>query len=402
MQIIEFGADVLRSEAGREFYPGLKYLIHDESAHAIREDMKMTGFELVAVQQDFDEICREKHWRYPQPADSLLVYTTGNIGDHLWTTALVRAIKRRMPEVKIDIASHPGIHAIWSGNKDIRSVRECPVPLDSLRYYDGVIVLDELVANHYELEQPNCYDIIFAHAGIVPDENDVRVPVLRLKHEDEMSAFMTIFTPDEQGRVEITQGHFVIGLHSSSQVRNLHGTQIVELIRSISQMAPGMAIYGLSDNDHGARLQERIVSEHIPSYVPVHRRIGIRPIAALCRTAQCVVSPDTMLVHLAASQNAPCVAIMTTVAPEARTSSYPLCVPIWKQEACKYGVCGYKDSRFHHRVDDVSVMTPCYTPQRFMCDVAQAVTTKDILLAMSTAIRAKHAFDGFEFPELPL
>lgn len=397
MRRVIFDSDIALEPNAGYFYSGVPYLLSEDSRQNILEIKKHSGRKIFRS----EEPCTIRQWRFPEPAKELLLYSTGRTGDHLWLTAVVRRIKQLMPDTAIDIVVDSTSWQIWENNKDIRGVKFEPVPIAGIEEYGGVLFLDDLIAHRTDPGQGNCYKILFDAAGL-PYSEDYALPILNLQYKDEHGAFALTQSPDAEQRIHWTNGHIIVGIHAAARSRNLHGVQYAELIKGLSQFIPEAIIYGVSNNDYGQQVQEMILKLGIANYRCVHNAISIRHIAALCRLSRFVIAPDSMLVHLAASQQAPTVAIMTTVPPEKRVSTYPLCVPIWKKEECDFAPCYWKGDGFRQKKGELLEIAPCYTPKRFMCDIAQSVSTTEILNACNAAMKLKVEAGGYIFRELPI
>lgn len=404
MQTVTIGPDIVRTDNGRSFYPGQTYLISNETLRSMRDAELSTGFSLALSATNVIS-----NWHYPQPAHSLLIWNTGRIGDQLWTTALIRAIKRRMPHVKIDVVVSGGQWEIWYCNKDIRGMREQPVPAAAIDDYDAVLFLDNVVADRTDKDQPNCYELLFQHTGITDYEESELRPHVHLTLEDERGAYQTIAKKDDDNYAFATQNHFILGLHSSSRSRNMPAPKWNAIIRQLEQLlaeAPDIKIYGISQNDFGGQLQGEIAKHKFSRYVELHNRLSFRQLAAMVRVARCVVSVDSMLVHLAAAFNTPCVPLMSTVPSEQRVGTYPFAVPLRAGEACPFAAeCYWKYDGFRHRMSEDSLFAKCYTPQRTTCDILRAIKPADVISNMNLAIGRRIQFDNdpdFVFSPLPL
>lgn len=375
-----------RAPFGAPLYPGVDYLFNAFSWENFKEYIKTSGLRL-GIAEPF----HYTKWN-GEEVDTLLIYNTGKLGDQLWTTAVVRAIKQKYPRTQIDVVCDNGGWQVWRGNKDVRGRKLLPLPTKALDGYDGVLIFDDLVSDRHDPEQPNCYDILFDYAGLSRDP--LARPYVYPLLDDELSIYRQLFKPDEDGRVRRTRGDYVVGIHSSGAVRTMTANQTAEVIIALCQNTEGR-VWGISNDGFGADVQTNLVKLGLPNYVACHDNLSIPQLAALCHYAACVVSPDSMLVHLAASQGAATVALMSTVPPKYRVATYPNCVPLWKP--CKYGDCFYKHPTFHYQIGDVSEHAKCDSNSRSKCDVL-TFSTQDIFDAMSTAMNRRGKISMKDLP----
>ena len=379
MYSVTIGKDISRAPFGGSLYPNIPYLYSRFNVEHHREYERTSGYDLLASVEPYTP----KTWQ-GENTGSLLVFNDGKIGDQLWTTALVHEIKRLHPRLEIDVVTSGESDLLWYSNKDIRGCRLQPVPIESLASYDYTLFFDEITASQMHEGQPNCYEALFEKAGLrcPPDAK----PYVRPLHDHELSTYMMTIPPNEEGMIPRARFSYVIGLDTSSEVRNLSLEQWMNFVVVLSQNTKSK-IYCLSSTEDGGYIAERL--NGIPNVIPAHNKLNLLQIAALCKYANCVIAPDSMLVHLAASQEVPCVAIMSTVPPKYRISSYPYCVPIWKYKACQFEECFYKHPKFQFNFGTIAESAKCYTPTRVQCDVMKSVTLEDMFDAVNLAMSKK-------------
>jgi ADP-heptose:LPS heptosyltransferase len=391
MKRVLIGEDILAAKIGSDLVPRIEYIINNTQAQTLHEYERTSGLELIRQESEFQDLII---WN-GQERGKLLIWNTGAIGDQLITTSLVKALSEKYPMLSIDVVSDNYTNILWAygWRKSVRGIRLQPIPVSLKNSYNYRIILDE----ELRLQTGNCYDIIFDAAGLKapPDAK----PIVSPNNSHELSVYHSLIAPDAEGKIWRTRGHFIVGLHTSSQTRNLPANTMLEFVRSLCENHPRQIIYGLSDDEFGGNISNQLID--LPNYIPAHNRLNLMQIAAICKYATCVISPDSMLVHLAASQDAPCVAIMTTVPPQDRTKTYSYCVPIYNKRACKYESCNYRRGAFDFKLGNISEQAKCFTPQRESCDIASAVTVEDIYAAMNAAIGYKLAHGGFTDIDLP-
>lgn len=372
----------------------MKVLYPDEVIGNLHQHESSSGHELLRSFTPTPLV----NWKHPEHVEQLLVIFPHLLGDQLWGTALIHQIKRLHPETQIDIAT--GNPDLWWTNKDIRGTKRLPLPELALECYDGILNIEDLTESETN-KDVNCYQSLFDFAGI-PFAPAYAVPHMPITWEDSWAAYCNLL-PNRDGRITPTLNHIVVGLHTSCQSRNPRPAMLIQLIADIlPKFLPGATIYAVSSNDFGGSIQDYLTSMNLPHYVNCHKKVGIRNLAALCRDAALVIAPDSMLIHLAAAYNAPTVALMSTVEPEVRTSTYEFCEAIWNKEACQYAACHHRRDRFFFQLHETIEIAPCYTPNRTMCDVMTAIQPQQILSAATRVMQKRIAFDNFNRPPLPL
>lgn len=213
MKLVTFSHDITRVKFATYFYPNVTYVLSENMLRELKERIVSSGFDVFKSIEEF----KPNNWQYPQEAKRLLVYITGKIGDALWSTALLRTIKSLSPETKITVVSQ--YDELFYNNKNISGIRFEPLLYSALEEFDAYLILDEVVASRRDWGQPNCYELLFEAAN-VPFEMSDGIPTLNLKQEDEWGAWGKIYPVGADG-VDTTEFHIVLGLHSSSEVRDV-------------------------------------------------------------------------------------------------------------------------------------------------------------------------------------
>jgi ADP-heptose:LPS heptosyltransferase len=397
MQVLTVAAGALESDRVRNLVPGERYLISEQVVRELRQNEADTGHTLIESLVPFER----KNWQFGQDATSLLVWNTGGLGDQLYMTALVKTIKKWKPRLAIDyVATNSAENALWLHNKDIRALRSQFLPLSLIECYDAYFFVDEDIVNLTGIDQPNCYEFIYRMAGF--DYYDEQ-PFIQLSKLDEIRAFTKVvgLKPGDKGHMPAN--FVVLGLHASARSRNISKEQWVEIAEGLAGLGKdveGFTIYSLANNEIGYETQLAL-NAAVPCHLPLYANLYIREIAALVRQAMVVISVDSMVVHLAAAVNAPCVAIMTTVPPQARVKSYPLTAGLWAKGACPFQGCSWKGDTFQTVIGELSVVAPCFTSTRKACSIGAAIKANHVLSAAQWAIEQKQALDDYQLPELP-
>jgi hypothetical protein len=105
---------------------------------------------------------------------------------------------------------------------------------------------------------------------------------------------------------------------------------------------------------------------------------SLRELWALTTKAAIVISPDSMMIHVAGSMNVPCVGLWGLTKPVNRVKYYVNHVSVWKNEACPFAPCYSYGGNF-----------PRYCPprkERKVCECLGAISPQDVLTAMSQLV----------------
>ena len=225
MQVITVSPLVLSSDHAGTLFPGV-YLMRDQNVRDYEESFRSTGLDFFEKVEPFER----ENWQFSETKvsepKSLLAWHTGAIGDQIQFTALISAIKNRMPQCQIDVVCQD-LHGLWDHNTDVRSVRYEFMPLAALDSYDAYFIVDEDVARLTGAEQQNCYHKIFEMAGL-PYEGEQ--PKIVLSALDELQAF-TLASGVSAGRsMEVSANYVVLGLHASRPWRDISANQCNPLV----------------------------------------------------------------------------------------------------------------------------------------------------------------------------
>jgi ADP-heptose:LPS heptosyltransferase len=102
---------------------------------------------------------------------------------------------------------------------------------------------------------------------------------------------------------------------------------------------------------------------------------NLRELWAQSEDAKVVVSPDSMMVHIAGTMGIPCIGLWGPVNPANRVKYYKNHFPIYRREACQHSPCFAYTASF-----------PKYCPprgsERKVCEVMAAVNPQEVIDAV--------------------
>lgn len=407
MKRIRFSTEINYIPEGLIFYPGIDYILPEATVAELEERYKRNGYEVFELKTPFVEGFDFIQWQYPEAPRKLLFYVTGRIGDTIMHTAIVHRIKQLFPSCEIDVVTR--YDSIYHHNPDIRTTKIEPfiwTPITN-EEYDATIFIDDLVANMRNADQPSAFEALHAALNL-PFVKHLTTPKIHLKRDDEIRATMTLAKiPDERGEVYETSLHLVLGLHSSSETRDIPKEKWAEIASYYAkkygkEIGEHFTIYGISDSAKADYIHDAIFAAGVKNYVPVHSLLDFRALASLIRRAICVISVDTSIVHMAAAVGSPCVALMTTVPPNKRLDCYPLAVGLWNPSACDFAPCYWKGDEFIKTIANVVEYAPCYTAEKKYCNCGLGFKIGDIDRALEIVTDARWRIDEYNFPKLPV
>ena len=122
---------------------------------------------------------------------TILVTALGGIGDVLWATSVVRALKEKYPHSRINVNSQGKYLALWMHNPYISgfaALTEHILP-HAIYSQDEAIDFGGCVAGNKEANKKHATDLFFERAGLdtnIPPEK--KLPIIRITKKEKMKA----------------------------------------------------------------------------------------------------------------------------------------------------------------------------------------------------------------------
>jgi ADP-heptose:LPS heptosyltransferase len=188
---------------------------------------------------------------------------------------------------------------IGAGDERYRPLFNALVPLQRYKYHMARVLMDYVQS-------------VF---GIVPSDSDLDMEI----HLDDRSkavagAFLALHGLAPRG----SQGRRFIVVNGSApeRIRQMSDTQLGAILRHLSSDStrPVVAISAPSDRDRIARIVADIASDSCLLF-PAQGNASLLEVAALIGSAECVITPDTSIVHIASATRTPVLACYATTAP---------------------------------------------------------------------------------------
>jgi ADP-heptose:LPS heptosyltransferase len=151
------------------------------------------------------------------------------------------------------------------------------------------------------------------------------------------------FTPGEIGSLAaVKQQHPKLGffqLASAKPVRGLPPADSALLALKLAEATPEVHWLCLHDEfvpkDYKEALESKAI-ERKQSNVQLFCAANLRELWALAESASIVVSPDSMMIHVAGIFGVPCVGLWGPMDPYRRTRYYKNHTPLWHKEFCPH------------------------------------------------------------------
>lgn len=168
------------------FLPYDRYVVPESIGRALEEALLAKHPDAHYTLSSFNSYERRYAGQPMMRGQSLLVYRHGAFGDTLMTTAVLRAIRARCPEVHIDLYCRPEGAEMWHGVANVRAFPGYP-PFDAARRYTYHLLYECMLENNSEDDQGCAIDDMLQFAGIDPESvpEEEKLPVVVEKDNDQ-------------------------------------------------------------------------------------------------------------------------------------------------------------------------------------------------------------------------
>lgn len=311
----------------------------------------------------------------------ILVYNgSGGYGDQIMSWPFTLILARMGYEVSVCV--DPGNQALWWNLPWIKTMNVLPMPFEIFQMFDHHAMFDTVVNMYEHPDHPHPLDCMLRKVGIDPDQ----VP-------DAMKVVAPNFTGSEiaAGLAWRDRVFGIYQLAGANPVRNLPPQDSAFMLSRIAQAYPHvtwLAIYDefipktyvdlLLEDDIDSQTKEpkkddkgQVMKRVKYPNVIVYSAPNIRELWAIASHAKVVVSPDSMMVHVAGSQRVPCVGMWGAFSPQTRVKYYKNHHPIHNRDVCPHAPCSHYLAQF-----------PKYCPPRQgrnVCEVMAAIDPNQVI-----------------------
>lgn len=356
-----------------------------------------------------------------------LFISLGGIGDSLSHTALIGHAKRLYPNSEWTVFTTVITNGnAWLRNPNIWGMmpQEFPIPKAVWDSYDYHFTPYGFIAYERGKNQKNFYDILFR--WMFGEEVDEKYwqPELYLEEGEEVMTWGKLHPNINWTQInQFPQGHIVIQLNASKEVRNAPIPLLIELLHEIQKRYPEKVVHLYGEGKYAYDFVQEFAKETwywmvingqqvspfffniiclteedapyqmqmIPTRLKMQGNLGAAQVGALknyqlsLRGAACVVRsasvcicPDSAFVHLAAAVRTPTVSLFGAFNPEWRTSTYGKNASIYKPEVCAFAPCSWHEDGYP---------SECPKGEAQGCLPMEAVTVKDIMEQIEKAMK---------------
>jgi Glycosyltransferase family 9 (heptosyltransferase) len=314
-----------------------------------RPDMRIPNFHIAALKK----------------GQRLLVFNgSGGYGDQIITWPFCKILADM--GASVHVLTDPGNNVCWWNLPFVRSVNTVPILWEQVQMYDFFLHFETVTNMDEHQDQDHHLDMLLRKIGIDPEAIDAKNKVVR-----------PVFTPGELGTMTRFIGRKVglYQLSSANPVRGLPPNDSVFMICRIAEATPHVHWLCLYDEfippEYKTTLEAEVAKRGLKN-VEAFCSPNLRELWALTEHVSVVVSPDSMMAHIAGVFGTPCIGLWGPVSPENRVKYYANHHPIFHKEYCPHSPCFVYSANF-----------PKYCPPRpatrNVCDVLSGISPSEVI-----------------------
>lgn len=300
----------------------------------------------------------------------ILIYNgSGGFGDQVLTWPVARFLAKQ--GLQVHVLTDPGNNVCWWGFDFAKTVQTIPILWESVKMFDHFAHWEAVVNMDEHSDQEHPIDMMLQKIGYNPDD----VPA-------EDKCVRPVFTPSELGTLKLyLQSGKRIGLYqlsSANPVRCLTPNDSVFNLIKIAEAFPDMHWLCLYDEfvppEYKSTLEAEVAKRELKN-VELFCAPNLRELWALTEYVSVVISPDSMMAHIAGAFGTPCVGLWGPISPQTRVKYYKNHFPIWHKEFCPHAPCFAYSNTFPKHC-------PPRPAQRNTCDVLAGISPDEIISAV--------------------
>ena len=376
------GAVTTIFEAGRD------YIISTSQLEKISQDENVKN-RLYKVSR-LDHRLQPFNPNFKKPGTQRLLFYigSGGYGDCITSWPVAKWLSEQGFDVHV--AADPGNQSAWYNFPWVKTIETMPMPYERFKLYDYHFVMEFVNNTDEHQDQLHPIDTMLSYMGVdwrsIPPEKKVVEP--------------TYTWAEQQSIRNVCPDKHYLGIYqlsSANPIRALLPNDSAFLIFKVAEAFPGIHWLCVYDEFNNKAYVEALKCRDckgtgkssdeavcpackgttflLPNIQP-YTSPNLRDLWALTKfRASIVVSPDSMMAHVAGCQSVPCVGLWGPVAPPNRMMYYRNHFPIFHREACCFSPCFAYTAVF-----------PRYCPPRgagrTVCEVIAAVTPSEVIEAV--------------------
>lgn len=294
----------------------------------------------------------------------LLWNGSGGYGDQILTWPVCKILSKYHD---VHVLTDPGNNVCYWNLDFIKSVSVIPTLWESVKLFDYFLAWEVVVNMDEHQDQEHPVDVMLRHAGFEPASIPPEEKCVRPKFTSNELGSLQRFT-----KLDKKVGIFQIA--AANPVRCLPPADAVFTALKLAEATPDMHWLCLYDEfvpgDYKTRL-EAAVADKKAENIQAFCAPNLRELWALTEHVSCVVSFDSMMIHVAGVFGVPCIGLWGPMNPDCRVKYYQNHHAIHHREFCEHSPCFVYSSTF-----------PRYCPPRpgtrTSCDVLAGISPQEI------------------------
>ena len=298
----------------------------------------------------------------------ILVIRTGGFGDLVLMTPVLREIKRRWPECKICFSCFPNYRSVLENLPFVDELVSYPVPLLEAYQYDAWVPMENIIEKNDAAKKTHMTDLFATRFNIAPAEIKDKKPAYVVTEREK------IWAEEAYPRIKGVQ-RLAVQFNAQSECRTYPGQRMSSVIEHFHKKGWEIMVMGAPGElkmEEGERMWN--LTAHKTTF---------RQSCAVVASADCLLGPDSALVHVGGALDIPTVALYGPFPSELRVAYSPSIHPLEGSGHC--APC------FHHvrRGLRFPATGPCVAKN--FCTVLDSIPVKKVIDRVT--LTAKKIFD---------
>jgi heptosyltransferase-2 len=299
---------------------------------------------------------------------SVLILRAGGFGDLTLMTPVLRELRRRWPRIKIGFACFPHYRPVLEHTGLVDEFVEYPIPVKVADQYAAWVFMENIIEKNEDAKKWHMTDLFGTKFGFGVKEEYDRHPVYVVT--DTEKVWVSEAYPRKKGVQRLAVQFKAQAMNRTYPIQRTK--QVIEHFYDKGWEIMLLGDPGSLDLQSMDRLHNCAANRHT-----------FRQSAAIISTADCVLAPDSALLHVAGALDIPAVGLFGPFPPELRVAYSPSVQAIDGKGHC--APC------FHHvrRNMQFPAHGPC--AGKGYCTVLDAIPVKKVIDRI--ALTAKKLFD---------
>lgn len=313
--------------------PNIEYIVPEQYVQKIQECNLASALDL-----DTEFLINEKIYKGEDlSGKSLLTFRSGGIGDLLFFTPALKELKKKYPISKLGVCCSDKWRHVFYGNTDIDELIFIPLKLDVVKQYDYYVQLQGIIEHNPDAEIYDAYELHNRAFYVEPISNIPTVVVDQTKI-DSVKKFL------KQDKKNI-----IIAYKASCPIRSLPPNITLDIVKEILEKYSNVNVILSCSSSQISEAKQvfQELAEYKNFIIYDGSKYGILELVALTSQVDCVISPDSGLLHIAGGLDVPMIGIFGAFPSSLRIKHYHNAIGIDSNTNCYYARGTVKSCFFH-------------------------------------------------------